>query len=61
MENNNFCTFCGAKLEDCAKFCTFCGKAVNEFRMPTVKTASWWIMGVFFGTFIFLALICFLI
>ena len=61
MENNNFCTFCGAKLEDDANFCTSCGKTVNEFKMPPIKTASWWIMGAFFGAFIILALICLVI
>ncbi len=62
MENNNFCTCCGAKLEEDANFCISCGNPIKpKIVMPQIKTASWWIMGAFFGAFIILALICFVI
>lgn len=58
---NNFCTHCGAKLEEDAKFCTSCGKAINDFVIPPVKTASWWILAVILGALLLLSFVCFVI
>ncbi len=59
MENNNFCTRCGAPIEENAKFCTQCGNSFEEpIVMPEVKTGSWgWVLGAFFGAFALLSLI----
>ena len=63
MENNNFCTHCGAKIEEDAKFCINCGSSLETpIEMPEVKTGSWgWVLGIFFGAFAILSLISMII
>ncbi len=63
MENNSFCTNCGAKIEEDAKFCIKCGGSLEErVVMPEVNTGSWgWVLGIFFAAFAVLSLICLII
>lgn len=63
MENNKFCTRCGAKIEENAKFCINCGNNIEEpIKMPEVEKGSWGlVLGTFFGAFALLTLISIII
>ena len=62
----NFCTQCGSHLEENAHYCISCGKKVEDtfepIVLPPVEKASWGLaLGAFFGAFLILSVICFII